>query len=89
MSDYVLLQTTCENQLLNNTIECSSIGGEVLGFKVVETGGVAVSRETAELWEFLDYLSAGTVANAPRLDIPAPPPAPGSQFGGHMINDLR
>ena len=73
-TEYVVLQTAYENQILNNSIERSGIGGAVLGFPVIEIGGVAVSRETAELWELLEYLPAGTVANAPRVNIPAPPP---------------
>ena len=35
--------------------------------EAIEIGGIAVDRKTAQFWEDIKWLRAGTVANAPRI----------------------
>lgn len=63
----LMLQGAWENQFANVTLESPHIGGAVLEQPAISIGGIAVDLKTANFWESIGWLPAGTVSGAARV----------------------
>jgi RHS repeat-associated protein len=66
----LMLQGAWENQRNAVTLERPRIHGFVEDQPAIDIGGIAVEQKTAEFWEKIGWLPAGTVHSAPRVIVP-------------------